>query len=131
MNIYEKAKELGEMISDSQELQNLRLAEDTILHDGQALQIFNDFSAIRQEYMSLLDGTEDEGKLEESRSRLVAKNEELMKNATTRNYMDAKTTVDNIFKSVTDILMKAVNGSDEQASGCGSSGCGDCGGGCH
>lgn len=130
MDIYEKARELGDLISESEELQRLRSAEETIMNNQQALDIFNEFSAIRQEYVSLMEGTDDQTKLEEVKATLLEKNDELMKNETTKNYIDSKTAVDNIFKSVTDILMKAVNGTEDEG-GCSSSGCSGCGGGCH
>lgn len=131
MDIYEKARELGDLISESDELKKLRDAEETIINNQQALDIFNEFSSIRQEYANLMEGTDDQSKLEDVKTRLLAKNEEIMKNETTKNYIDSKTAVDNIFKSVTDILMKAVNGSDEESGGCSTSDCSGCGGGCH
>lgn len=130
MDIYEKARELGDLISESDELKRLRDAEEAIINNQQALDIFNEFSAIRQEYVGLMEGNDDQTKIEEVKSRLLEKNDELMKNETTKTYIDSKTAVDNIFKSVTDILMKSVNGTEDE-DGCSSSGCSGCGGGCH
>jgi cell fate (sporulation/competence/biofilm development) regulator YlbF (YheA/YmcA/DUF963 family) len=128
MTIYEKAKELGEMISESQELQNLRFAEETIINNQDALDIFNDFSAIREEYASLMAQGEDGERLEQVKRSLIEKNEALMENHVTKSYIDSKNTVDNIFKTVTDILMRAVNGAEEesQGGGCSSGGCSGC-----
>lgn len=132
MEIYEKAKELGNMISESAEFLSLRGAEEAIMKDQPAMDILNEFGAIREEYAHALQTTEDAEKLEAMKQNLVKKNEELLTNTTTKNYIDAKAKVDNIFKTVSDILLRAVNGDqiEEEAGGCSSSGCGSCGCGC-
>jgi cell fate (sporulation/competence/biofilm development) regulator YlbF (YheA/YmcA/DUF963 family) len=130
MEIFEKAKELGNMISESKEFLSLRDAEEAIIKDQAAMDLLNAFGSVREEYANALQTTEDEAELEKLKTNLISKNDELMNNTVTKNYIDAKAKVDNIFKTVSDILLKAVNGEHEEEGGCSSGGCGSCGCGC-
>lgn len=133
MEIYNKANELAKLISESKELQTLRDAEAALMGSKDALNLINDFNSSREEYVKLLSESEDTAKIEDLKKNIIEKSELLQSNKLTKDYLESKTVIDNMFRTISDILSHAVNG--DQEDGCGSdcgSGCGSCGcgGGC-
>lgn len=132
MEIYNKANELAKLISDSKELQNLRDSEAALMASKEALTLINEFNSSREEYIKVMNESGEGPQTEELQKKVIEKSEMLQANKLTKDYLEAKTVIDNIFKTISDILSHAVNG--DQGEDCGSgceSDCGSCGcGGC-
>lgn len=133
MTIFEKAKELGEMLGQSKEIIQLRQAEENLLGNPDALEVLNAFNSMRQEYIQKGLASGNVELIQEYKKKVLERNEALSQNVITKEYLDKKERMDALFKAVTSILQKSVNGMEEEdndqaSSGCGSGGCGGCSG---
>lgn len=125
MDIFEKARELGEMIEDSEEMKRMKIAETLQAEDEEAQNVFGEFNLKR---MNLAKDME-EGKI--SREEAVIKNNEafsemLEKSELIKNYIDAKNEFDRMISKINGILNYHIMGKD---AGC-THDCSTCSG-CH
>lgn len=126
MSIIEKAQELGDLISNSQELEAIKKAEEAMYNDSTANELIQEFQkkqvAANNAHMNGEEVSEDLMKeLEEIQNKM-------QDNALISNYLDAQDKFNQILQSVNYIISKALNGGDD--CDCGSDCSSGCGGGC-
>ena len=125
-DILEKARALAEAISESAEIAAFREKEIAMFNDEQAKLIIEEFQDKQKDiYAAQMQGEE----LTEEQTNAVNEIEARMQNNTKiSEYMEAEKQFESIMKSVNLIIMRALNGEEEEeAGGCGG---GSCGGGC-
>lgn len=126
MNSIEAAKQLGETILKSDELQNLRKAEAEIEIDSKANILLEDYKNLQIELVRATRGKKDNEVISSLKERLVTKQDELNQYDVTLNYLKAKSAFDSLMKTVNDTITFVVTGKEA----CSPDKCGSCGGGC-
>ena len=111
MDIFEKTRELGEMIENSEEMKRLKIAETLQAEDEEAQNLFGEFNLKR---MNLAKDMQ-EGKI--SREEAVKKNSEAFdemveKSELIKNYIDAKKEFDQMVSKINGILNYYITGQD-------------------
>lgn len=111
MDIFEKTRELGEMIQESEEMKRMKLAENVQAEDQEAQELFGEFNLKR---MNLAKDMQ-EGKI--SQEEAVAKNNEAFnemveKSAAIKDYIDAKREFDQMISKINGILNYYITGVD-------------------
>ncbi len=126
--ILEKAKELGIMISKSQQFANLKEAEAAHIADKEAVQMMVDYSNKQQDIQkraSVPDITKEE--ILKLKEEAQAEFEKICKNDNIKAYLEASQTFARMIEQVNSIIGYFVKGGQE--SGC-SGNCSGCSG-CH
>ena len=111
MDIFEKARGLGEMIENSEEMKRLKIAETLQAEDEEAQNLFGEFNLKR---MNLAKDMQ-EGKI--SREDAVTKNSEAFnemveKSELIKNYIEAKKEFDQMVSKINGILNYYITGQD-------------------
>lgn len=124
MSVLTKAWELGVAISESQELKDVREAEQAMFADTDARALIEEFERFHLELQSALrQGVKPTYELQEGlksvRSRMNA-------NALISNFLEAQDRFNKILHQINQILDQAITG----PAGCSTDGCAGCGGGC-
>ncbi|RJX17011.1 MAG: YlbF family regulator [Ammonifex sp.] len=124
MTVLVKAWELGAAISESQELKDVRTAEEAMFKDTDSRSLIEEFEQFRQELESMArqgvkPTSEKQNLFNEVRVRMNA-------NALICDFMEAQERFNKILYQVNQILNQAITGS----TGCNVEGCASCGGGC-
>ena len=111
MDIFEKTRELGEMIENSEEMKRLKISEGLQAEDEKAQELFGEFNLKR---MNLAKDLE-EGKIgqeEAIRKNSEAFNEMMEKSELIKNYIDAKKEFDLMISKINGILNYYITGQD-------------------
>lgn len=111
MDIFEKTRELGEMIENSEEMKRLKIAEGLQAEDPEAQELFGEFNLKR---MNLAKDLE-EGKISQEeaiRKNSEAFNEMMEKSELIKNYIDAKKEFDLMISKINGILNYYITGQD-------------------
>lgn len=123
--IYTKAKELGIMISESDDAKALKAAEELHLADDEAQQLMMDYT-LRMEKLS--EEASKPGITQEELDKLQmdaqAEMIRICQNKNIERYLEANRKFNNLINQVNGIIAHFVRG--EENSGCGGS-CGSCG----
>ena len=111
MDIFEKTRELGEMIENSEEMKRLKIAENLQAEDEKAQELFGEFNLKR---MNLAKDMQ-EGKI--SQEEAIKKNNEafgemLEKSDLIKDYIDAKKEFDQMISKINGILNYYITGQD-------------------
>lgn len=125
MDVTAKAKELGLLIADSEQMKKFRDAEAILFSDEVGMNLFNNLNKLQQEFASAMHGG-DEAKADQYKKEFTELNEEVKNNEIAMNYVDSKNAVDELLKQVNDIVMYTLTGEEK----CDSGGCSSCGCGC-
>lgn len=127
MDIIDKAKELGNMLKESEQMANLKKAEETLMQDDKGKGLLNDLYMLQQEMSDAMSETTDKGVIEDINSRYSIKQNEVLSYEITRSYFEAKGNFDKLMKQINDVIMYSLTGqepcSDDNCSSCGC-GCG-------
>ncbi|MCR4434356.1 MAG: YlbF family regulator [Clostridiales bacterium] len=126
MDIIQKAKELGQMIGDSEEMLNLKESEAEIEQDDRARTLMNDYKLLQVELVKATREKRDSAIIEEIKGRLVSKQEEINHYDVTARYLTAKKIFDGFMKEINDVIIYSITGEEP----CSSGKCSSCGGGC-
>ncbi|WP_418792476.1 YlbF family regulator [Phosphitispora sp. TUW77] len=120
VEIIEKANELAELIAGSAELDFMRLKEEDMNQDPEAVKIITEFQKIQQDiYKKQINGQE----LTDEDKKIVVEMETKMKgNAAIKAYIEASESFENLLRSVNLIITKALSGN--QSCDCDSADCG-------
>lgn len=126
MDIFEKTRELGELIRSSQEMANVQSAEAAQDADETAQTLLKEYNLERMNLVRDMQA----GKI--THEEAIAKNNEIFEktiatNETIANYVEAKKQFDAMVNEVNQILNYYITG--QQPGGC-SCDCSSCGG-CH
>ncbi len=123
-NLLERAKELGELVKESEEFKTLLAAKEAFEADEEAKSIiieYNDFQKKLYEKMRDKNASQEEiGKLKEEGEAIRVRIEE---NSVTSDLLAAQKVFTNVLNSVYETIQTTVTG----RKGCGGN-CGSCGG---
>ena len=125
--IIEKARELGMMIAESDELKALKGAEEMQLQDPEATELMMEYSVTREKLSkeaSKPDLTKEE--FEKIQTEMEEAFKKLMTNENIKRYIDANTKFKTLIDQVNSIIAYFVKG-EENAGSC-SGNCQSCGG---
>lgn len=127
--IIEKARELGQMLSESDEFKVLKGAEEMQLADPDAQELMMEYATVRERLgnRASAEGVSKED-LEDIQREAQQAFEKLMTNANIKRYIDASQSFKTLVDQVNAIIAFYVKG-EEQSGGC-SGNCSSCGG-CH
>ncbi len=126
MDIILKAKELGDLIADSPEMDRLTLAEETIQMDEKSVELLNEYKKLQIEVVNATKEKKDKEEIDSIRDKLMSKHKELNDYDVTREFFESKMQFDSLMKKINDVIVQAITGDDP----CSSGGCDSCGGGC-
>lgn len=124
MEILKKAKELGILISESEEMKNLKESELLINQDEEATKLMEEHRELQLDFMRKMRAGDSKEVIEESKARLIDKQKELNEYNVTRYFLDSKKGFDELIKSVNNIMTHEITG---ESHSCGGS-CSTCGG---
>lgn len=123
MDILMKAKELGMLISGSEELRRLQESEIRANQDEKATKMLEEYKLKQMEFMKSLRQGDDKDKVEKLRDELKEKQRELNDYEITRNFLEGKKEFEDLMKSVNNVITHEITGE----SSCGAGGCASCG----
>jgi cell fate (sporulation/competence/biofilm development) regulator YlbF (YheA/YmcA/DUF963 family) len=121
MEIYNKARELAQAISQSEELKKMRDCEAAMMCDPEARKMVEEYQKIQMEAMK--SGLHFDQLPEEQQKKLEELDEKMSHNQHIVAYMEAQESLEQILRSVNLIITSALN---ENEGGCPSSGCAGC-----
>ncbi|MGN1097774.1 MAG: YlbF family regulator [Clostridia bacterium] len=128
MEIFDKARELGEAIVNSDEYKALKLAEAKQEQDEEAMKLLQEYSAIRKTLGEEINkGDVSEERMEEIRNAVEEAYEKVTSNDIIADYINAQRAFQAIIDQMNTILSYHITG--QLPGGCSGS-CGSCGG-CH
>lgn len=120
-----KARELGETLSVSQELQRLKNAEAILENDDRGMALMEDHRLLQIELIKATRENSEEVRIKDIRDLLMSKQSELNSYPATVEYTEAKNAFDALMKNVNDVITFAITGE-----ACTPDKCSSCGGGC-
>lgn len=126
MDVLIKARELGETIGESLELQRLKKAEVSLEADDRGMGLMEDYRLLQIELVKATREKKGEIRIGEIKDMLMAKQSELNAYPVTLEYLDAKNAFDSMMKNINDVITFSISG--EEA--CSPSKCSSCGGSC-
>lgn len=128
MEIFDKARELGEAIVNSNEYKALKLAEAKQEQDEEAMALLQEYSKVRHELgEEISKGDVSEERMNEIRDAVEAAYEKVTSNELIADYINAQSTFQAIIDQMNSILSYHITG--QMPGGCSGS-CSSCGG-CH
>ena len=127
--IFEKARELGEAIIESEEYKALKKAEEEQENDPVALELLKNYSELRQALAAEIQkGDVGEERMAQIRDQL----EEAYEKMTTNDHITAYINAQRLFQAIIDQMNSIISFhiTGKMPGGCSGS-CSTCGGGCH
>lgn len=125
--VLDKAKELGELIAVSDEMERMKKAEAALEGDDTAKALMETFKEKQIEVVRAVKTGASRDVLERLKAELQLEHANLVDNDTAYEYMEAKSDFDSLMKQVNDVMIYAISGEEP----CSPNKCGTCGGGCH
>lgn len=127
--IFEKARELGEAIIESEEYKQLKKAELEQEQDEEALNLLKEYSTVRTTLAAEIQkGDVSEERIAAIREELETAYEKMTTNDKITAYINAQRTFQAVIDQMNNILSFHITG--KMPGGCSGS-CSSCGGGCH
>ncbi len=124
--IFEKAKELGELIAHSEEKKRADDANRNLSADTEAVDLISGYNDKRQEKLAAFaDKQPTAEEAQEINEFLQNEFNKIAENATIREYIEANREFENVLNQMDQIIKNAISGGHS----CGGS-CSECGG-CH
>ncbi len=112
MSLFEKAKELGNQIKETQEYQELERAGESLKQDQEAQQLIQEVQEVQNNIeFSQKAGVEPS---EEQTNNFNQLREKMMSNLTVRNYMKAQEDFNNFMKQVNEAISSGISGDEEE-----------------
>ena len=128
MEIFDKARELGEAIVTSNEYKTLKLAEAKQEQDEEAMKLLQEYSAVRKTLgEEVSKGDVSKERMEEIRAQVEEAYEKITNNDTIVEYLNAQSAFQAIIDQMNTIISYHITG--QLPGGCSGS-CATCGG-CH
>ncbi|MCX7922937.1 MAG: YlbF family regulator [Clostridia bacterium] len=126
MDIFEKAKELGKMIAQSEQMSNYKKSEAAIEADDKSKTLMNEYKMLQIEMVRATKENKPKETIDDVKERLLSKQDEINNYEVTRFYLESKTAFDRFMKQINDVMIFAITGEEP----CSPNKCGSCGGGC-
>ena len=110
MEVFEKAKELGNQIKETQEYQELERVSQTLKDDPEAQQIIQQV----QESQNSIEFSQKAGVEpgQEQVDQFNSLKDQMMSNLTVRNYMKAQEDFNNFMKKVNEAISSGITGEE-------------------
>lgn len=112
MDVMEKAKELGQLIAESNEMKRLSSSEALFKSDENAIKLLNEYMSIQQEIVMAAQQEKDSKLIESINEKLEAKKDELFSYEVSKNYLEAKSDFDRMMKSINDVIIFSITGEE-------------------
>jgi cell fate (sporulation/competence/biofilm development) regulator YlbF (YheA/YmcA/DUF963 family) len=126
MDITEKARELGLMLANSQEMELYKNSESAMQSDEKSTKLMSEYKQLQIDMVKCTrEGAEAEI-IEETKQKLLAKQQEINEYDITYNFLTSKANLEALMKKVNDIIVFSITGE----STCSDEKCSSCGGGC-
>ncbi|HEX2928017.1 MAG TPA: YlbF family regulator [Ruminiclostridium sp.] len=126
MDIIEKARELGQMLASSKEMEEYNNSEAAMKSDDKSTTLMSEYKQLQIEMVRLTRSGAEAQAIEDTKQKLLAKQLEINTYEITMNYLTAKANLEALMKKVNDILIYSITGESE----CSDEKCKTCGGGC-
>lgn len=126
MDVFVKAKELGELIAVSQEMIDLKKAEVEMENDEKAKQIMNEYKLLQIELVKATKEKKDIELINDIKEKLLLKQEDLNSYDKTKAYLESKLKFDKLMKDINNVIVYSITGEEP----CSPSKCSSCSGGC-
>lgn len=126
MNIMDKARELGRLIADSEEMLNLKESEAEIEQDDKSRRLMSEYKALQRELARATQEKRDKTVLRDLNQRLDDKYTEITSHDVTGRYLTAKSIFDSFVNQVNHVIIYSITGEEP----CSHDKCGSCSGGC-
>ncbi len=126
MDIIEKARELGQLLAKSPEMQQYNTTEAAMKSDNKSATLMSEYKQLQIEMVKLTRGGAETKEIEDTKEKLLAKQLEINAYSVTMDYLTAKANLEALMKKVNDILVYSITGESE----CSDEKCKSCGGGC-
>lgn len=125
--ILEKARELGTMMAESNELKHFRAMEAVFYSDEEAQKVLNHYQARREEITAKMRETEMSPEaLRSFQEELQGCMAELTANKVVNDYLEAKSAFNKVVTQVNSIISYCIEGEEESGCGGNCSGCSGC-----
>lgn len=130
MSIYDKARELGELILSTEESKRLSDARNAFDNDEEAQKVLFDYTNYRENLQLQIEtGAADKQEFKDATKILNEKIQEVKKHPIINEMIKAENDFNSIINQVVDILKATATG-ESPSGGCSSGGCSGCKG-CH
>jgi cell fate (sporulation/competence/biofilm development) regulator YlbF (YheA/YmcA/DUF963 family) len=127
MDIFEKAKELGTMISQSAEMTKYKDSEAKMQADQKSTTLMKEYNQLQVELVKLTRSENPDGnEMQAAKDKLLAKQDEISNYDITSNFLASKSELEALMKKVNDIIIFSITGEPT----CSDDHCKTCGGGC-
>lgn len=126
MSILEKARDLGEEIATSPELQQMKEAEIAMMNDSQASSLVEEFNRTQRKYLDLkAQGMELAAEQLKEVEELEKK---VMDNSLIVDFFRKQQSFEMIIEQINEIISSAIAGGHDCSSGCSDDCCSSCSG---
>lgn len=126
MDITEKARELGLMLASSKEMDIYKNADAAMQADEKSTTLMSEYKQLQIEMVKRTREGAEPSIIEDTKQRLLAKQQEINEYAITLNFLTAKVNLEALMKKVNDIIIFSITGEPT----CSDDKCSSCGGGC-
>jgi len=126
MDIIAKARELGNLIASSREMNVLRECELRVMQDKKADRLLREQKMIQDELLKAAKRGDNSDIYEQLKKILASKQEEIRNYSVTADFLKAKSDFDNLMKTINDVILFTITG-EEPCSADKCSSCGGCG----
>lgn len=126
MDITEKARELGLMLANSQQMELYKNSEAAMQADEKSTKLMSEYKQLQIDMVKhTREGAETE-LIEETKQKLLSKQQEINEYDITYNFLSSKANLEALMKKVNDIIVFSITGEPT----CSEDHCSSCGGGC-
>lgn len=112
MDIFEKAKELGEAIASSKEMDEYKKIEASLASDEKAKSLMNDYKLLQIEVVKASKEGRDKDVIEAIKNNLLDKQKEINEYKVTADFLVAKSNLDSLMKRVNDVIIYSISGEE-------------------
>jgi len=126
MDLFEKAKELGELIAESKEMKKLKDYEAAVEADRKAKVLLGEYKLLQIELAKAKKENRDTSIIDGISKLLLEKEKQVNEYETTCKFIEAKNEFDKLIRNVNNVIKFAITGEIE----CTPDKCGSCGKGC-
>ena len=126
MDIIEKARELGIMMGNSKEMVLYKKYEAVMQSDEKSNKLMLEYKQLQIDMVKCTREGAAAEIIEETKQKLLAKQQEINEYEITYNYLTAKANLEALMKKVNDVIVFSITGEPT----CSEDKCSSCGGGC-
>lgn len=126
MDIYDKAKELGEMIAESKEMKKLKDYEAAVEADRTAKVLLGEYKLLQIQLAKAKKENRDDSIIGGINKLLIEKEKQVNEYETTRKFLEAKNEFDKLMSNINEVIKFTITGEIE----CTPDKCSSCGRGC-